>query len=573
MKKAEKASTRHAHKFLVKRLDSMRNARRHITLWLVLVGVLIAATGLQLVWSQLSYKTTAADEGGTYAEALTGPVDTLNPLYATTEPELAASHLMFSSLYMYDKAGKLHPDLADAIKVDESGKIYTVTLRSGATWHDGTPLTAKDVAFTVNLIKKPAALSPLRINWQDVELKAVNDTTVEFQLPAPYAAFPYALTFAVLPSHVLGSVPAGAIRENTFSRYPVGSGPFSFQLLQSVGTNGRKIIQMSAFDKYYRGRPTVGRFEIHAYPTQDQAAKSLLNSEVNAVSGIPASSAAQLKKEDYSISTHPVASGVYALFNAAHPILKDKAVRQALQAGTDTEALRKSLTVRVPRLDLPFVNGQLTGGDVPAAPATDRAKAAALLDQAGWKPADGGRKKGEEKLALTITTTKDDQYEKVATDLASQWRELGITVNVNVIDTDQPGANFVQNVLQPRSFDVLVYELLIGADPDVYAYWHSSQIGSTGYNFSNYSNSTSDAALVSARSRSEPELRNAKYKTFARQWLDDAPAVGLYQPVVIYASNKNIISLEGSMPVVTASDHYATVLDWSVRQRTVYKTP
>ncbi len=573
MKRAEKASTRHAHKFLFKRLESMRNARRQITLWLVLVGVLIAATGLQLVWSQLSYNATAADKGGTYAEALTGTVETLNPLYATTEPELAASHLMFSSLYTYDKAGKLHRDLADTLTVDESGKIYTITLRPGAYWHDGAPVTAKDVAFTVNLIKKPAALSPLRINWQDVQIKAVSDTAVEFQLPAPYAAFRYALTFAILPAHILGGVPAGAIRENTFSRYPVGSGPFAFRLLQSVGSNDHKIVQMSSFDKYYRGSPTVDRFEIHAYPTRDLTVKSLRTSEVNAVSGVPSSSADQLQKDGYSVSVHPVDSGVYALLNVSQPILKDKIVRQALQVGTDTETLRKNLSFTAPRLDLPFVNGQLTGSDIPSAPTPNQTKAAALLDQAGWKLVESVRKKGEEKLSLTITTTRDDQYEKIASGIASQWRDLGVIVSINVIDTSQPGANFVQNILQPRSYDVLVYELLIGADPDVYAYWHSSQVGSTGYNFSNYSNSTADAALVSARARPEADLRNAKYKTFAAQWLEDVPAIGLYQPTVIYAANKHVVSLDSSMTFVTPSDHYATVLDWSVRQRTVYKTP
>src|SRR5690606_20528314 len=133
--------------------------------------------------------------------------------------------------------------------------------------------------------------------------------------------------------------------------------------------------------------------------------------------------------------------------------------------------------------------------------------------------------------------TKDEQYEKVAEGLASQWRELGIVVAVNVIDPTAPGTNFVQSVLQLRSYDVLVYELLIGADPDVYAYWHSSQIGSTGYNFSNYSNSPADAALVSARSVLAPELRNIKYKTFASLWLEDVPAIGIYQPVVVYATN------------------------------------
>jgi len=157
--------------------------------------------------------------------------------------------------------------------------------------------------------------------------------------------------------------------------------------------------------------------------------------------------------------------------------------------------------------------------------------------------------------------------------LAAQWRSLGVVVATTVINTDEPGANFVQNILQPRNYDVLIYELLIGADPDIYAYWHSSQIGSTGYNFSNYSNPTADAALVSARSRLEPELRNSKYKTFAQQWLDDVPAIGLYQPVVVYAANSHVSSLDNASPFVTPADHYASVLDWSVRQRSVYKTP
>ena len=574
MKRAEKASTRHAHKFLVKRFDTIRIARRHIIQWLLIVGIVIAATGLQLVWAQSNYLTVAAEPGGTYAEAINGTIDTLNPLYATSDAEMAASHLLFSSLYSYDTTGNLHKSMAESMKVDETGKLYTLTLRPDIYWHDGVLLTAKDVAFTINLIKKPAAMSPLRINWQDVDVKAVDDTTIEFRLPAAYAAFPYALTFAVLPSHILASVPAGAIRENTFSRSPVGSGPFSFRLLQTIGgKNGRKIVQMTAFDKYFLGTPNLNRFEIHAYGTDDQVVQSLKTDEVNAVADAPATAVADLQKAGYDVSTHTVDSGVYALFNVVQPTLKEKAVRQALQLATDTSALRGRLAVKAPALDLPFVNGQLKGDDVPKAPAPDKAKAAALLDQAGWKLTDGIRQKDGVKLSLTITTTKDDQYEKIMEGLAAQWRSLGVVVATTVIDTNEPGANFVQTILQPRSYDVLIYELLIGADPDVYAYWHSSQIGSTGYNFSNYSNPTADAALVSARSRLEPELRNSKYKTFAQQWLDDVPAIGIYQPVVVYAANKHVVSLNDTTPFVTPADHYASVLDWSVRQRSAYKTP
>src|SRR5690606_2548995 len=113
----------------------------------------------------------------------------------------------------------------------------------------------------------------------------------------------------------------------------------------------------------------------------------------------------------------------------------------------------------------------------------------------------------------------------------------------------------------------------IGADPDVYAYWHSSQIGSTGYNFANFSHTTADADLVSARSVLDAELRNAKYKAFAKLWLDEAPAIGLYQPVVVYAKGRHVQSIRNDTPLVTAADHYANVLDWTVREREVYKTP
>jgi peptide/nickel transport system substrate-binding protein len=142
-----------------------------------------------------------------------------------------------------------------------------------------------------------------------------------------------------------------------------------------------------------------------------------------------------------------------------------------------------------------------------------------------------------------------------------------------VIDTNDASTNFVQGILQARNYDVLLYELSIGADPDVYAYWHSSQIGMSGYNFSNYANKTADDALASARSRIEPELRNVKYKSFARQWLDDVPAIGLYQPVAEYVSNKNVRANNPAATLIFSYDRYANILDWSVNQKSVYKTP
>lgn len=574
VKKAEGATMRHAHKFIVGRLDNIRNVRRHIIAWLLLVGVMIIAVGVQYVWFQNSYKTTAAARGGTYAEALLGPVDTLDPLYASSDAELAASRLLFSSLFNYDETGHLHGDLAQDMTVDKSGRIYTVKLRPGVMWHDGYVLTAKDVAFTINLIKNPETRSSLRINWQDITVKAIDDSTVQFRLPAVYAAFPNALTFSVLPEHILGNTAPGAIRENTFSRQPVGSGPFSFRLLQRIDAGRqRKVVHMVAFNKYYGGTPFINRFEVHAYDTQESIIRALRTGEVSATANLNGSNVSQLGKDAYTIIDKPVNSGVYALFNTQSPILKDKAVRQALEFGTDTAAIRKALSAPVPSLDLPFINGQLTGEGIPRPAPFSAEKAAKLLTRAGWMLKGSVREKKGQRLAVTIATTKNAQYEKALEELSGQWRKLGVQVNTNVVNTTDPTSNFVQNVLQPRSYDVLLYELFIGADPDVYAYWHSSQVGTNGYNFSNYSNGTADDALSSARSRLEPELRNVKYKAFARQWVADVPAIGLYQPVMEYVSNKNIHAVDESSTLVSAYDRYANILEWNVEQKSVYKTP
>jgi peptide/nickel transport system substrate-binding protein len=591
VKKAEGATMRHAHKFIVGRIDNMRDVRRHIIGWLVLVGVMIMIVGVQLLWFQQSYRTSAPTSGGTYAEASLGSIDTLNPLYAASNAEVATSHLIFSSLYTYDKSGNLHGDLAKSVQTDPTGTNYTVKIRSDAVWHDGRRLNANDVAFTVNLIKNPATRSPLRSNWQDVTVKAIDESTIEFQLPASYAAFTHALTFAVLPEHILGKVDPSAIRENVFSRSPIGSGPFSFKLLQTVSMTSNRAVHMSAFADYYKGTPLINRFEVHAFEEQDDIVKALKTGQVNAAADLSAMKIVQLDTKNYKVVSRPVNAGVYAILNVDSPVLKDKVVRQALQLATDTGVIRKGMEEKIlsadhpnersydlklekPALDLPFVQGQLAGNDIPNKPAADSKRAGELLDSAGWKMVGGVRKNDAgQVLTLNLATTKNADYEKSLELLVGQWRQLGVAINTNVVDTNDPASNFAQNVLQPRAYDVLLRELAIGADPDVFAYWHSSQANPGGLNFSNYKNANADAALTSARSRVESDLRNVKYKAFAKQWIDDVPAIGLYQSVAEYVAVKQAHAIGSDTVLVSSNERYADILYWSVNQELVYKTP
>lgn len=574
VKRASGATNRHAHRYILSRFESVRNARRQIVTWLAILGALIVLVVVQFYLFSGNFFTTSSDGGETYVEGSLGPIDTLNPLYASTPAENTASQLLFSSLYTIDSTGNLGTDVAKNMKISSDTKKYTVTLRDDVYWHDGKKMDVDDVIFTIKLIKDPQARSFLRVNWRDVLVKKVDDRKVEFSLPNIYAAFPHALTFPILPEHLLKNANPGQLRENAFSRSPVGSGPFIFKLLQSSDAiHKQKSIHMTANNKYYLGKPKLDRFEIYAYDKPADIKRGLRIMETSGAQLNSISDALEFESPNYKTVIKPVNSGVYLMLNNKNPVLADKKVRRALQLATNTGEIRKDIDSHIQPLDLPFIDGQLTGDNIPQAPKTDIKEASKLLDKAGWKMSGTVRKKDDQPLTLALTSIKNTQSDKVVDIVRQQWEKIGVDVKLNIIDTTKPDANFFQNVLQPRAYDVLLYELQIGADPDVYAYWHSSQVGSSGYNFANYTSSTADAALISARSRVEPELRNAKYKAFATKWVEEAPAIGLYQQVMIYVTNKHARTIVDDQVLSVESDRLSNVLYWTVDRAMVYKTP
>jgi len=569
-KRAEVVTTRHAHKFVLRRLASIRAARRQIINWLALVAVLIVAIALQMAWTHDSYETKAQVAGGTYAEGMLGPIQTLNPLYARSNAELAASKLIFSGLLDYDTTGKLRNDVALSITADSAGKVYTAHLRDDVRWHDGTLLTADDVVFTTAMMRHPDTRATLASSWEQVKVRALDPRTVQFTLPSSYGAFPHALTFPILPKHLLGEVDPGAMMQHSFGISPVGSGPFSLRLLQTVGSSEEKIVHLSGWESYHRGAPSLARFELHGYAQPADIVKAINEHDINAALDLP--SGATILPDDFTMTTHPLANGVYALLNTRSPVLKDKQIRRALQLGTDVEKVRQ-VVGDAPQLDSPVLPSQLLGVTLPQKPALNAAAAQQLLQKAGWKLAGETRTKRGQPLRIELAAVKDARYSAVMNELARQWRELGFEVVQKEFDGRETGQSFAQAVLQPRAYDVLIHELAIGADPDVFAYWHSSQAGALGRNFSSYKSQVADDILVSARLSSDETLRAQKYRAFTRQWLADAPAIGLYQSVMEYAKTARVSSFTGGTTLPSPTERYANVLYWTAEQGNVYKTP
>lgn len=574
IRKVEVTSIRHAHKFILKRWRNVRDVRRIVVFWIVTVGCLIAAAGLQLAWDRQSYQAEAGALGSTYAEAAIGPIQTLNPLFADTPAEEAVSRLLFSRIFVYDATGNLNYDLAKKVEVSEDSLVYTITLRSDVSWHDGRTLTADDVVFTTELLKDASTRAQIR-GWDTIDITKKDDFVVEFKLKSAYAPFESALTFPVLPKHILGDVPHESIREHSFSNTPIGSGPFSFRLLQDIeASDGRRFVHLSANKDYYRGAPKLARVQILSVPDEAAVLNALKLNEVNGASGLSVAAMKTLSQNQrYRTMSQPIQGGVYAFLNNDSEVLSDKKVRQALQRATNVEEVRQKLGGDVPALDLPYTDLQVSG-NVPKAPSFNLNEAKKLLDEAGWKLDDSGtRMKDGKELRLSVVTTKNDEYQKALETLLGQWRQLGISIDERVIDASDPTQNFVQATLQPRAYDVLIYQLMIGRDPDVFAFWHSSQAVARGLNLANYANDLADDILTSARSTRGAALRNTKHLAFARQWLDDAPAIGLYQSTVNSVVSKSVRGLDGSDIIVSPGERFNSILYWTVGDRTIYKTP
>lgn len=571
-RKIEGATMRHAHRFIVSRWANLRDVRRHVLGWVILAGLLVVATGLQLYWVQRAHSSRAAVAGGTYAEGVIGRLDTINPLYASTQSERSAGQLIFSSLFRYDTSNNLESDLAKNWRASADGRVYTVTLREDAYWHDGKKLTAADVAFTLGLIKNPQTRSYLYRTWQDVQVKAAGAYELEFTLPSAYAPFPHALTFGVLPKHILENVSPVRLREHPFNRDPLGSGPFEFRSIQIINPDAdRVVLQADRNDSYYRGAVKLDRFQLHTYKDHDDLRQGFLSREINAANEVTTSDIRTITEQlpTTIVADAPLFNGVYAFFRTDNPLVNDGAVRRALVKATDRTQLRKDLAGYASLLEGPLLPEQAAGIGSFKQASYDPVAAGTELEAAGWVLKNGVREKDGQKLQLSVVAPQSGDFPEILGELSKQWRKVGVDVKTQVVQTN----TFEQNILTSRAYDVLLYELALGADPDVFAYWHSTQASVRGFNLSNYKSGVADDALLSARSRSEADLRAAKYRGFFEQWLEDAPAVALYRPHLRYVTTDNTRGVVAGKSVIDTLGRYHTLGHWTVQQDEQFKTP
>jgi peptide/nickel transport system substrate-binding protein len=512
--------------------------------WQMLIAAISSLIVLGLMASlALNTRTVSRPiEGGVYVEAVSPLPLQLNPLLSDPARDPTGAdlqRLLFDGLVQHGTDGLPVPALAASLpEISPSGNVYTFTLRSNVQWHDGQPLTSDDVIFTFRAVQSSlfqgdrlaAAL------WRNVLFDRIDERRVRARLPEPFAPLLSLATFPILPAHLLADLPPEQWPTAPFNQQPVGTGPYQIEEL----TAERALLR--ANPNYYGGRPFLNNIELRFYGSPREALSAVARNEAMGTGLISVGDLRQTPLPPTMVRYQvPIDAYTQISFNLRRAPLNDQDLRRALATGLDRNALiQQVFEGQAQAIDTPILPGWAATATNPAWYAFDRQRAAEQLTALGYQlGADGVRALNGVPLVLSLLTDTAPDRVAAAQEIARQWGELGVRVEVEQVDEAT-----VRERLERRDFAVVLHGWQrLGSDPDVYELWHSSQ-SESGANYAGLRDTQIDQALEAARATGDINERLNAYNQFQQIWIDAVPGIMLYQPLYNYFSVADLGGLD-----------------------------
>ncbi len=509
--------------------------------------------------------------GSSYTEGTIGDPHTINPIYASHDADRDISRLIFSGLLMYNRNGSIEPDLAERLEISPDGKTYIITLKKNLQWHDGETITADDIIFTVHMIQNGQFRSPLRSNWQGVNVEKINDGSVRFSLRAPYAPFIENLTLGIIPQHVWQNVTADQAPLHEANLKPVGSGPYQFDQFKQNKDGSISRYQIVRNPHYHHSGPYIQKIVFQFFKNEDEVFSAWRRGIIDGYGGMsPLHSMAINPEKNLLLSfTMPRVFGIF--FNPKRaPELEDIRIRQAIAYAIDRNEIvqyqkqNKAVPAEGP---LPWLSDTTVSPVYPH----DLDRARNLLKQAGWKDTNG-----DGLLDKTITKKTKGKQQPISTPLrftltTSDWPDLVQTaslvqhqlknVGIDLIIEKKSYQDIESTVIRPRNFEILLFGQVYGYEPDPFAFWHSSQVKDPGLNITFFSNKKADKILEDIRKTNNAKIRDNAYQNFSDILIKDLPAVFLFSQDYLYVVPT---SIQGISPIKISlpSDRFNAINTW-----------
>ena len=541
--------------------------------WQILIIVLALIVIAVVLWGQQAepvlVEAPEPTGGGIYTEGIVGSLLRLNPLLADfNPPDQDPASLLFSGLIQFDSTGLPQPDLSNYWAISRNGEVYNFSLRADAFWHDGEPITSEDVVFTVNLLKNPdfPVQEDLAAFWNEIEVEALDDQTLQFRLPEAFSPFLDYLDFGILPAHLLNNLSAQEIVDSPFNLQPVGSGPFQFDHL-IISENQISGVALQKNINYYGDQVFIDQVVFLYFPDSQTAWESYSAGEIQGIGEVtPEILGSALQDPGINLYTSRLPQMTLVLLNLENPevpFFKEVEMRKALLHGINRQYLVDHIN-----------QGQAIIADGPIFPKTwayyeglsryeyDPEEAIDKIRDLGYTfPAEGGTTRTNEegdRLDFTLIYPDDEKHALIAQSIQENWLALGINVTLEALTYEE----LISNRLEDRTYEVALVDLNLTSmpDPDPYPFWHQTQT-TGGQNYSMWNDRQGSEYLEQARIILDTGDRGRLYRNFQVRFFDQLPALPLYYPVYTYGVSSGVKGVRIG-PIFEASDRLETITDW-----------
>ncbi len=494
---------------------------------------------------------TGGEAGGTIVIPTPGGIGTpVFPLYAQDEMARLAADAMFDrlaepgpDLNTIGDRGFI-PRLAKSWQWAADSMSIAFALDPRARWHDGRPVTASDVRFSLNLYKNPKAGAVQLSLLGDIDSVSVRDSltpVVWFKRRSPEQFYLITYNIFPLPEHLIKDIPPEALMTSPAVARPVGNGRFRLGALEpGVRT------ELLADTSNYRGRPKLDRVVITAVADPAVALTQLMAGEADFIQIVPPDALARVDSApSLKLVPYPGLQHGYLGFNlrdsrggkGPHALFQDVRVRRAIAMGLDRRAMLQNIFGNRGILGT-GPNVRSLGDTTIVLPPFDRARAAALLDSAGWvRGQDGIRSKGGRPLTFKLAVpTSSAPRMRYAVLIQEQLREIGVRVDLDQMDF---------NAFMDHSIRGLYDAALHGraSDPgltDINQSWTTGAFPPTGQNWTRYFNPQIDA-IADSLTKTGDVARAGQLKHRAYQIItDDVPGVWLYDVLTVAGAHKRL---------------------------------
>lgn len=510
------------------------------------------------------------DELPSFREALVGTVQRINPLYAALNPvDADLSALIFEGLVRINEFGEPVPHLAESWVISRDALEYVFTLRTDVRWQDGTPFSARDVAYTMGLLSDAAfdGLPEIGAFWRTVETTALSDRIVRFRLTQPLAPFLTALTIGLLPEHALRGTTAEDLARHPFMLTPIGTGPYQLEAVRA--DEGLRITEVSLQrSSLYRPRyvgqplPQIERISFKLYPTDDEAFAALQRGDVDAFLVHRTQRAAALALPNVNIYTTFAPTVGVLVYNWNEPegtrFFTELRARLALMRGLDRVGpVEAALSGQAVVADSPFLPNSWAYTANIRYPEVNPSEALALLSGANIITPDTTTEESNRLHSLRLIVLEDPALLNLANQIAVQWSQLRLAVTVEALTAD-----VYNRRLAEADFEAAIVELPQGADPDPFAYWHAGQ-SPDGKNWGGVNDDRLSDLIERARRDPNGINRAVLYRQFQELFMDRAIAIPLYYPLFSYAVHSRVDGVQLGF-ISTPSDRFRSIGLWTL---------